>query len=129
MLARLFLFVACLAAALPSLSQVGHPAKGSWAGFLNPLGDAQSEQTRIRLLIDDHNGELSGVINPGRRGVDAGAVSLDAPSWTLTIQADTPDGALELVGKLENLGSWTNRRYSGYYSLGEQKGTFSVTLN
>lgn len=129
MLGRLFLFMAFLAAAAPGMSQVGHPAKGSWAGFLQPLGEAEATEERIRLLIDDHNGELSGTINPGRNGVDAESVELDAPSWTLTIQADTPEGPMELVGKLENLGSWTNRRYSGYYTRGDEKGTFSITIN
>lgn len=129
MLARLFLFLAFLAAAVPSMSQVGHPAKGSWAGFLNPIGVPEAEAERIRLLIDDHNGDLSGTINPGRNAVEAQSVELDAPSWTLTIQADTPQGTLELVGKLENLGSWTNRRYSGYYTRGDEKGTFTITLN
>jgi len=129
MFARLFLFTAFLAVAVPGLSQVGHPAKGSWAGFLTPLGVSDVSDERIRLLINAHNGELSGIINPGRNGVEATSVELDAPSWTLTIQATTPEGPLELVGKLENLGSWTNRRYSGYYSRGDEKGTFTVILN
>lgn len=128
MFARLFLFTALLAVAVPGFSQVGHPAKGSWAGFLRPLGQADAGEERVRLLINAHNGELSGVVNPGRNAIEAN-VELDAPSWTLTIQADTPQGPLELVGKLENLGSWTNRRYSGYYSRGDEKGTFTIILN
>jgi hypothetical protein len=33
------------------------------------------------------------------------------------------------TGTLENLGSWTNRRYSGTYRHGDERGTFLVTLN
>ena len=32
-------------------------------------------------------------------------------------------------GKLSNLGSWTNRKYRGAYTLGNTKGTFDITLN
>lgn len=125
MLVRLLLLVACLGVAVPTLSQVGHPAKGSWAGFFGP--DATSME-RIRLLIDAHNGELSGTVNPGRRGVDASRVELDAPSWTLTIEAPMPQGRLVMQGTLENLGSWSARKYSGTYTMGDEMGTFSITL-
>jgi hypothetical protein len=33
------------------------------------------------------------------------------------------------TGTIENLGSWTNRRYSGTYELGSERGTFIVALN
>ena len=33
------------------------------------------------------------------------------------------------TGKIENLGSWTNRRYSGTYEFGTEHGTFIVALN
>jgi hypothetical protein len=33
------------------------------------------------------------------------------------------------TGKLENLGSWNNRRYSGTYEFGKERGTFIVALN
>ena len=112
----------------PAFSQVGHPAKGSWAGFL----DAGSPSpTRIRLLIDDHPGaELSGVINPGRNSVTASEVSLDdADNWQLRIEADLPEGPLVMIGTLSNLGSWTNRKYIGTYTLGNNQGRFEITLN
>lgn len=128
MIHRLMMLGACCALALPAGAQTGHPAKGSWAGFLDPIGSEEPDQ-RIRLLIDAHDGELSAVVNPGRRGVDARNVELDAPNWALLLEADTPDGPLVLKGTLENLGSWTNRRYFGTYTLGDREGTFSVTRN
>lgn len=127
-MAACLLFTACVFTALPVWSQVGHPAKGSWSGYLMPEGEDQ-ERERIRLLIDDQDGKLSATINPGRRSVDASSATLDADSWTLRIEADTPDGPLELTGTLSNLGSWTNRQYIGSYTLGDGTGEFRITLN
>ena len=123
---KVFLFFACLAFTIPGFSQVGHPAKGSWSGF---MGHNTEDQERIRLLIDDHNGDLSATINPGRRGVEASSVELDAPNWELVIEADTPEGKLVLTGTLSNLGSWTNRKYIGNYTLGNESGRFNITIN
>jgi hypothetical protein len=33
------------------------------------------------------------------------------------------------TGKISNLGSWTNRTYSGTYTFGSEAGKFTVTLN
>jgi hypothetical protein len=126
MFARIMLFFAALALSATLAAQTGHPAKGSWSGELKP---AASEATRIRLLIDDHNGELSGAINPGRNGVEMKSAVLDASTWGLKISATMPEGELVLDGKLSNLGSWTNRKYTGTYTLGSTSGTFDITLN
>lgn len=127
MLTRIFVLAAFIGLSLPALSQTGHPAKGSWSGELIPF--TAEEPERIRLLIDAWNGELSGSVNPGRRGVEMSSVELDAESWTLTIRANMPDGLLVMEGKLSNLGSWTNRKFRGAYTLGNEKGTFDITLN
>lgn len=126
MLSRIMFLAACLLISLPSMSQVGHPAKGSWSGTLGP--DA-ADSSRIRILINAEDGNLTGVINPGRRGVDASSVELNAPNWILTVRANMPDGELVLTGKLDNLGSWSNRKYKGTYTQGDERGTFSITLN
>jgi hypothetical protein len=127
MLARILLVLTCTIMSLPAISQTGHPAKGSWSGDLVPFTAEGPE--RIRLLIDAWNGDLSGTVNPGRRGVEMSNVELDAETWTLTITADMPDGELVMEGKLSNLGSWTNRKYRGAYTMGDEKGTFDITLN
>ncbi len=120
----------CLAVAPQALSQVGHPVKGSWSGYWGP---SESDQNRVLLLLDWENNEITGTINPGRNGVPIDVGELDVSTWTVTIEADFPvDGGTEryvLTGKLENLGSWTNRQYSGTYRLGDETGTFLVTLN
>ena len=127
MLARIFLLITCLGLAIPAVSQTGHPAKGSWSGDMTPF--ANKEPVRVRLLIDAYDGELSGTVNPGRRGVEMSNVELEAESWTLTIRANMPDGLLVMEGKLSNLGSWTNRKYIGAYTLGNEQGVFEITLN
>lgn len=126
MLARLLLLAACLGLSAPLLAQTGHPAKGSWSGDLI-VGD--TDKSRMRLLIDAWNGELSGTVNPGRNGVKMSSTELDPSSWTLTIRAPMPEGELVLSGTLSNLGSWTNRKYIGTWTLGNEKGNFEFTLN
>jgi len=125
--------LAALLVALPVLSQVGHPAKGSWSGYWGP--DA-SDQRRMLLLLDWENQKITGTINPGRNGIAIERSSLDVANWTLTIEAEMPAqgssgpaGRFVATGKLENLGSWTNRRYSGTYRLGDETGTFLLSLN
>jgi len=128
---RLLCLALGLAAMLPAFSQVGHPVKGSWSGYWGPT---RTNQTRILLLLDWENNEITGTINPGANAVDIDRAELDLTTWTLTIEADMPvkAGGTEryvATGKLENLGSWINRRYSGTYRHGRENGTFTVTLN
>lgn len=122
MISRFLMFVACVGLSATLLAQTGHPAKGSWSGDLD-------ETTRVRLLLDAWNGELSGTVNPGRNGVEMSSVELDADTWTLTIRAPMPEGELVMRGTLSNLGSWTNRKYIGTYTQGNQSGNFEFTLN
>ena len=126
MFARLLMFIACLGLSATLLAQTGHPAKGSWSGDYGPTA---TETTRTRMLIKAHNGELSGQVNPGRRAVEMTSIVLDATTWTLTIHAPMPEGELVMTGTLSNLGSWTNRKYIGTYTLGNEKGNFTFTLN
>lgn len=112
-------------------AQTGHPAKGSWLGYWGP---DESEQRRIRLLLDWEDRTVVGTINPGRNGVEIDSTAIDYDTWTLTIEADMPSGdggvsRFVASGKLENLGSWTNRRYSGTYTFGDESGDFSLLIN
>lgn len=123
--------LAALLLALPAASQVGHPVKGSWSGYWGPNDD---EQHRILLLLDWENREITGTINPGRNAVAVDRAELDVDSWMLRIEAEMskPDGTTApyvLTGVLDNLGSWSNRRYHGTYRHGDETGTFLVTLN
>jgi hypothetical protein len=125
-LGRLLAFLA-----LPVGAQVGHPAKGSWSGYWGPSDAAKN---RVLLLLDWQDNAIVGTINPGPNAVKIDKATLDVDTWTLTLEANmrTSDGRTAryvTTGKLENLGSWTNRRYSGTYTLGSERGTFIVALN
>ena len=112
-------------------AQVGHPAKGSWLGYWGPSPD---EQNRMLLVLDWKDRELVGVINPGRNPADVESAKIDYDTWTMTIEAEMPTdngGTAHYVatGKLENLGSWVNRVYSGTYRFGNETGSFKLVLN
>ena len=120
----------CFIAGVAS-GQVGHPAKGSWLGYWGPN---ESQRHRFFLVLDWEDRGIVGTINPGPNAVALDKAEIDYATWTLTIEADMPiegGGTARYVatGKLENLGSWVNRRYSGTYRHGEETGTFSLTLN
>ena len=117
--------------AAAATAQVGHPAKGSWLGYWGPSED---EQRRLRLLLDWKEREVTGTINPGRNAVAIDRTEVDYDTWTLTIEAEMPgaDGSparFVATGVLDNLGSWTNRRYRGTYVHGDEEGTFELALN
>jgi hypothetical protein len=123
--------VCLVAAALPAAAQVGHPAKGSWLGYWGP---SQEDRNRILLVLDWEDREIVGTINPGPNAVPIDRAEIDYETWTMTIEAQMPTdsgGTAPYVatGKLENLGSWVNRRYSGTYRHGDQTGSFALALN
>lgn len=118
-------------ATVPALPQVGHPAKGSWLGFWGP---SEAERRRILLSLDWRNRQVVGTINPGPNAVEIESVAIEYATWTMTIEADMPlangtTARYVATGKLDNLGSWVNRRYSGTYRHGNETGTFLLTLN
>ena len=111
--------------------QVGHPAKGSWLGYWGP---EQKVQRRLVLDLDWREQAVTGVINPGPNAAKITRSEVDYATWTMTLESQMPaaSGKAEkwvATGKIENLGSWTNRRYSGTYVHGVEHGTFQVTLH
>lgn len=123
--------LAALLFAASAPAQVGHPAKGAWSGY---WGTSDSNKHRILLVLDWRNNAISGTINPGPDQVAIDKADLDIDTWTLKLEARMPDAAGRKVpfvttGRLTNLGSWTNRTYSGTYVLGQERGKFTVTLN
>jgi hypothetical protein len=122
---------ATLVLGLSALAQAGHPLKGSWSGDWGPTPD---HRNRVLLLLDWDGKEITGVINPGRNAVPLTSVTLDPSDWTVRFEAQAPDqngNILQYVieGKVENLGSWTNRTISGTWRHGDDVGDFRVTLN
>lgn len=126
-----FAFSVGLAVTLPAFTQVGHPAKGSWIGYWGPT---EKDQRRLVLDMDYANGKVTGVINPGPKAAKTTTSRIDYDTWTLVLEADLPNAAGKAThwvatGKLENIGSWNNRRYVGTYTFGTETGKFHVTLH
>lgn len=124
------LVAAATLVAVSADAQLGHPAKGTWIGH---WGADKADQQRMVLLIDWSKDKLSSTINPGPDAVKVKDTTIDYDNWTMTLKADLPANGGKAqpwvaTGKLENLGSWTNRHYSGTYQYGNQKGDFSFTL-
>lgn len=124
-------FTLALTLAATAHAQVGHPAKGSWSGY---WGTSSETKRRILLLLDWEDREIVGTINPGPNQVPIDSATLDVDTWTLTLRAALPGPngnpqPFVATGKLANLGSWTNRTYSGTYTFGNEAGKFTVTLN
>jgi hypothetical protein len=129
-IAALFALLAALAVGTVS-AQAGHPVKGSWSGY---WGTSEAQKHRILMVLDWKNNEIVGTFNPGPSGVAIEKATLDVATWTLTLEAHMPTPSGEkapyvTTGKIENLGSWNNRRYSGTYEFGKEHGTFIVALN
>jgi hypothetical protein len=115
----------------PAVAQVGHPAKGSWSGY---WGTSDRDKHRILLVLDWRNNLITGTINPGPNQVAIDKAELNVDTWTLRLTASMPNEKgrtvpFVMTGTLSNLGSWTNRRYSGTYTLDAEIGRFTVTLN
>ena len=125
------IFPVLLLVAGAAIAQVGHPAKGSWLGYWGP---DQKTQHRMILNLDWRDQKVVGQVNPGPAAAPVTRADIDYSNWTMTLEATLPDAsgrAQEWVGtgKLENLGSWTNRVYSGTYVFGSEKGTFKLSLH
>jgi len=125
------LFASLLLLAGTAMAQVGHPAKGSWLGYWGP---DQKTKHRMVLNLDWRNQKVVGQVNPGAGAAPVTRADIDYGTWTMTVEASLPDAAGKSqkwvgTGKLENLGSWTNRVYSGTYVYGAEKGNFKLKLH
>jgi hypothetical protein len=125
------LLLLCVVVAGAAVAQVGHPAKGSWLGYWGP-----DSKTRHRLVmnLDWRNRQVVGQFNPGQDASPVTRADIDYATWTMSVETQLPDAAGRPQkwvgkGKLENLGSWTNRVYSGTYVFGAETGTFKLTLH
>ncbi len=131
MFRRVWITAVALTVAGIAAAQVGHPVKGSWSGY---WGTGDADKHRVLLVLDWRNREIIGTLNPGPNAVKIDKAELDVETWTLNLAASMPDASgrklpFLTTGRLTNLGSWTNRTYSGTYVFGAEKGRFTVTLN
>jgi hypothetical protein len=114
------------------LAQHGHPLVGSWSGdWTLETGMRQ----RLLLVFDYHEDDtISGSVYLGTRRVELRRVTLDPASWSVRLEAEDAaanGGRVEYVleGRIENLGSTTERSISGVLSGSGQRGDFHVVMN
>lgn len=129
--------LACLAVLysipLASLAQYGFPLVGSWSGYWGP--DAE-HQTRVLISMDFSVQQvISGfVIEKGVR-MPLTSATLDPDSWTVVMTAEGEDKATgkkiecRIRGRIENLGSATDRAIAGTWEEGGVRGKFRVVIN
>ena len=122
--------VVALLVALPAFAQFGHPLKGTWSGDWGPT---KEKQTHVVLEFNWDGKEITGKINPGPKAVPFQKATLDAPNWTVHIEAEGKDASgtpirYVIDGKVENIGSY-QRVLSGTWTEGSVKGTFRVVRN
>jgi hypothetical protein len=125
------IFLASLLLVGTAFAQVGHPAKGSWLGYWGP---DQKTKHRMVLNLDWRNRQVVGLVNPGPNSAPVTRADIDYSTWAMTLEASLPDAVGHSqkwvgTGKLENLGSWNNRVFSGTYVYGAEKGNFKLTLH
>ena len=131
MSARSLVLVIALAYSLPSvLAQQGHPLVGTWSGDWGPSPD---ERHRVLLVLDYDGERVTGVINPGRASIVLTDATLDPASWTVRLEAaasERTDGVGYLIeGRIENLGSITDRTLIGTWMQGGRRGDVRLVMN
>jgi hypothetical protein len=122
--------LACLAVAVTTLAQYGHPLKGTWSG---DWGTSKERRNRVLLDLNWDGKAITGTINPGPEGVPLTEATLDSTNWTVRFRADGKDrsgGTVRYVieGKLQNLGSYY-RVITGTWSQDALKGDFKLIRN
>ncbi|MDT8398808.1 MAG: hypothetical protein RQ899_09355 [Pseudomonadales bacterium] len=109
--------------AVPALSQEGYPFDGTWRGTLTSGADSQP----VLLIMKWDGDKLEGTVNPGRNSFPFTFTELDAPSWTLHVEAATKAGdKVDFQGVLEDTGS-RNRTLKGIWNENGKEYQFQVT--
>ncbi len=91
-------------------------------------------QERILLVLDYEDDTLSGSVYFGTRRVPLANAALDPDTWTVRLQAaeQGADGSVVetlIEGRIENLGSTTERAIVGHLTRDGERGSFRVVMN
>lgn len=128
---RAALWVLSALAAAAVCAQHGHPLVGSWSGdWLLPSGSRQ----RLLLALDYDDDTISGYLFIGTRRLTLARAVLDPESWSVHLEAADAgsDGQrinYLLDGRIENLGSVTDRTIAGAMSANGTSGSFELIMN
>ena len=130
-LAALLWTLAIALFATPLAAQEGYPLTGTWSGNWN-AGDRSSRL----LVVIDRSAErvISGYIIENRKRIPLTGASLNPQDWSVMLTAQGQDGDgnkldITVEGKIENLGSATQRMIVGTWQEGITRGDFKLQRN
>ncbi len=114
-----------------AFAQHGHPLVGSWSGEWVPPG---GEPQRVLVVLEYENDTVSGSIYFGTRRVPIRRALLEPDSWAVRLEASenrNDDGVVDYLieGRIENLGSTTERTITGSLVRNGERGDFRVVMN
>jgi hypothetical protein len=113
-------------------AQHGHPLVGSWSGDWKA---ADGQTGRVLLVINFSEDQvISGNIIEGSVRSPITSATLDPDTWTVTLNAQAKDAGgatvpLVVTGKIENLGSATERAIVGTWKKGDKTSDLQVVIN
>jgi hypothetical protein len=104
---------------------------GSWRG---DWGMSAAERTRLLLTLEFGVDQvIAGAIFENGQRIPLTSAMLDPDTWTVTLTAERVDGDRTIryliEGRIENLGSTTERAIAGRWTEGDMQGEFRVVLN
>lgn len=113
-------------------AQHGHPLVGSWSGDWKA---ADGQTGRVLLVLNFSEDQvISGNIIEGSVRSPITTATLDPTTWTVTLNAQQKDASgavvpVSIVGKIENLGSATERAIVGTWKKGDKSSDLRVVIN
>jgi hypothetical protein len=137
------LFAAAMALTVGAIAQEGHPLTGTWYGEYG----AVSQQRDLTVILRWDGRVISGTINPGPAATPITSAVMDItpgkpapegqqsttgipPVFHVRFEANLPNaagvtGPVQFEGTIQNPVAG-NRRISGTWSRGVEKGTFQI---
>jgi hypothetical protein len=103
--------------------QEGYPLEGTWSGERQVNG--KDSRVLLSLTLQRDQSVIGFVIENGKRQ-PLQNVQLRPESWTVSF---TLEGGYQVEGKIENLGSFSERKIVGKWSQGSDNGNFAVKMN
>lgn len=125
------LAVLVLANTAGALAQEGHPLDGTWSGDRLVNGNKVRVLLIMKLLPDQ---TIEGMVIENGARIPAQDITLYPDDWSviLTVQGQSRAGEpvrYKLAGKIENLGSMTQRKLVGTWSGDGGEGEFMLSMN
>ena len=130
---RTICVLACLALAVTTSAQEGHPLVGSWHG---DWGTGAAGRQDLTVIIDytPDGADVTGIVNPGYEHAALQNIQVTIPKptdWTVKFEVELKDKSGKATryvaeGKLDKIGS-DRRTLTGSWNAGATKGDFKLT--